>query len=121
MHAAADTFNYTYGDTYKSMLRPDIKNSLAWVAANKKGSVSPVKPLAPVIIYWGSKDTTVPPFMGELYYKQMCELGANVTRVQLPGEQTHFSTPASAEPLYVSWVADRFAGKMASNGCKSGT
>ncbi len=117
MHAAADTFHYNYGDNYRGMLRSDIKNALVWVESHKKGSVNPVKPLAPVIIYWGNKDTTVPPIMGQLYYEQMCKLGGNVTRIELPGEQNHFSTPASAEPLYVSWVADRFAGKPAPNGC----
>jgi pimeloyl-ACP methyl ester carboxylesterase len=117
MHVATDTFNFAYGNNYKNLLRPDMKNSLAWVEANKTGSVNPVKPLAPVIIYFGTNDTTVPPFMGKLYYEQMCKLGGNVTRVQLPGAQTHFSTPGSAEPFYVTWVADRFAGKPAPNGC----
>ncbi|MES2218678.1 MAG: lipase family protein [Pseudomonadota bacterium] len=117
MHVATDTFNYTYGDNYKNLLRPDIKNSVAWIAANKKGGVLPVKPMAPVIIYFGDKDVTVPPFMGKLYFDQMCKLGGNITRIQLPGAQTHFSTPASAEPFYVKWVADRFAGKPAPNGC----
>ena len=73
--------------------------------------------MAPVIIYFGLKDVTLPPIMGKLYQDQMCKLGGNVTRVQLPGEQTHFSTPGSAEPLYVKWVADRFAGIAARNGC----
>ncbi len=117
MHVATDTFNFAFGDNYKNLLRSDIKNALAWIEANKKGSVNPVKPLAPVIIYWGDKDVTVPPFMGKLYYDQMCKMGGQVTRVQLPGNQTHFTTPGSAEPLYVPWVADRFAGKPVANGC----
>ena len=118
MHVASDTFNFEYSTKYKSLLRLDIKNASAWMDANKKSSVIPVKPMAPVIIYWGNKDATVPPVMGQLYYEQMCKLGGNVTRVQLPGQQTHFSTPASAQSFYVQWVADRFAGKPVSNGCK---
>ncbi len=117
MHVASDTFDYTYSKNYKTLLRPQIKNATAWIEADKKGSVVPIKPMAPVIIYYGNHDTTVPPFMGKLYYEQMCKLGGNVTRIQLPGEQDHFSTPASAEPLYVSWIADRFADKSAKNGC----
>lgn len=54
-----------------------------------------------------------------IYYEQMCKLGGNLTRIQLLGDQTHFITPASAEPYYVQWVADRFAGKPALNGCKT--
>lgn len=119
MHVATDAFSYLFGGNYKTMLRPNVNNALAWIEANKKGSVNPVKPLAPVVIYWGTKDVTVPPIMGKLYYNQMCKLDGNLTRVQLPGEQTHFSTPASAEPFYVKWIADRFAGKVAENGCKA--
>jgi pimeloyl-ACP methyl ester carboxylesterase len=120
MHAASDTFDYSYGTNYKSLLRPDIKNASAWIAANKKASVMPVKPMAPVIIFFGNHDITVPPVMGELYYKQMCKLGANVTRIQLPGDQDHFSTPVVAEKFYIKWIADRFAGKPAENGCVKG-
>lgn len=29
----------------------------------------------------------------------------------------HFSTPGAAEPFYVPWIADRFAGKPVANGC----
>ncbi len=118
MHVASDTLNFAYASRYKSLLRPNIKNAMAWFKANIKGSVAPVKPMAPVIIYWGSNDTTVPPIMGELYYNQMCKLGGNVTRVKLPGNQSHFTTPGSAEPLYVKWVAERFAGHEVVNGCK---
>lgn len=117
MHSASDTLNFNYGDQYKNFLRSDIKNALAWVNANIKASVNSVAPLAPVIIYWGSNDTTIPPIMGELYFKQMCKLGGQVTRVRLPGNQNHFTTPASAEPLYVPWIADRFAGKPVEHVC----
>jgi len=119
MHVAADTINFSYGQTYKQLLKKDINNAMAWVKAYRKSSVAPVKPMAPVIIYWGTEDTTVPPVMGKLYYEKMCKMGGNLTRVQLPGKQSHFTTPESAELFYVKWVADRFAGIPASNGCKT--
>lgn len=120
MHAAADTLNFNYGANYKSLLRPDIKNALAWINAYRKSSVTPVKPIAPVIIYWGNKDVTVPPIMGQLYQKQMCQLNGHVSRIKLPGNQNHFTTPASAEPLYVAWIADRLSGKPTSeDDCKT--
>ena len=117
MHAAADTLNYAYSSEYKSLINPQPKDALAWAQALIKGSVGPVKPMAPVVIYWGIKDTVVPPIMGKLYQEQMCRLGGNVGRVQLSGEQTHFSTPVVAAPLYLSWVKDRFAGRPAANAC----
>ena len=117
IHVLADSFNYAYGDQYKSLLKPEPSNSLAWVKAFVDGSVKPVKPVAPVVIYWGTKDTAVPPVMHELYQKQMCALGANVGRNQLPGEQTHFTTPGVSAPMYLEWVKDRIAGKPLENGC----
>ncbi|TAK73194.1 MAG: lipase, partial [Gammaproteobacteria bacterium] len=117
MHVASDTINFAYGKTYKQLLKKNITHAMAWVEANRKSSVPPVKPMAPVIIYWGTEDKTVPPVMGKLYYEQMCKLGGNLTRVQLPGKQSHFTTPGSAEPFYVKWIADRFAGIPATNGC----
>ncbi len=47
-----------------------------------------MKPVAPVIIYYGTKDTAVPIIMGKLYQEQMCALGAQIERVQLPA--SHF-------------------------------
>ena len=117
MHVLADTFNYAYGDHYKSLLKPEPSNALAWVKAFVDGSVKPVKPVAPVVIYWGTKDTAVPPIMHELYQKQMCAMGANVGRNQLPGEQTHFTTPGVSAPLYLDWVKDRIAGRPLANAC----
>lgn len=120
VHVTSDTLNYAVGADYKALLRAAPTNALAWSNALIKGSVDPVKPVAPVIIYWGTHDTVVPPVMGELYRKQMCGLGGNITRVQLAGEQTHFSTPGASAPLYVPWIQDRVAGKPIEDGCKSG-
>ena len=117
MHVLADTLNYAYGNQYKDLLKSAPSNSLAWVKAFIDGSVAPVKPVAPVIIYWGTKDTAVPPIMHELYQKQMCALGGNVERIQLPGEQTHYTTPGVAAPMYMPWIKDRLAGKPLSNAC----
>jgi pimeloyl-ACP methyl ester carboxylesterase len=117
MHVTADTFNYAYGNQFKTLLRDKPVNTLAWAKALIDGGVMPIKPIAPVVIYWGTKDTAVPPIMHELYQKQMCSMGANVGRNQLPGEQTHFSTPGISAPMYLEWVKDRIAGKPVANGC----
>lgn len=117
VHVMADSFNYAYGDQYKTLVKPQASNSLAWVNAFVDGSVKPVKPVAPVVIYWGTKDTAVPPVMHELYQKQMCSMGANVGRIQLPGEQTHFTTPGVSAPMYLEWVKDRMSGKPLVNAC----
>lgn len=117
VHVAADTIVFNYGKEFMRLLRVQPENTLPWIQAIVKGSVPPVKPIAPVVIYWGTKDTTEPPIQGKLYQEQMCKLGGNVERVQLPGEQTHFTTPGSSAPLYQSWIKDRLAGKPADNNC----
>jgi pimeloyl-ACP methyl ester carboxylesterase len=119
MHSAAGTLNFNYGTGYPSLIKPKVGNALAWANALVAGSVPDEKPIAPVIIFWGTHDTVVPPVLGELYRAQMCKKGANVTRVQLPGEQTHYSTPGASQPFFVPWVADRFAGKALENGCSA--
>ncbi len=117
MHAASDTFNFNYGTSYASLLKQTPANTVAWAQAMQKGGVPVVKPVAPVQIYFGSKDTAVPPMMHKLYQEQMCKLGGNVGRMQLPGEQSHFTTPGSSKSFYLSWVKDRVAGKPLTNAC----
>ena len=70
-----------------------------------------------MLILYGNKDTTLPPVMGEYYRKQVCAIGGNVARVQLPGDQNHFTTPPVSVPFYTPWIKDRLAGKPATNGC----
>jgi pimeloyl-ACP methyl ester carboxylesterase len=115
IHAAADTLRYNYGANFRTLLRSAPTNTVAWVEAFRNGSVTPVKPLAPVIIYYGTKDTAVPIIMGKRYQEQMCAMGAQVERVQLPGDQSHFTTPKAAEPLFMRWIADRLTDKPIRN------
>lgn len=119
VHPAADSFNYTFGKDFAKVLRSDPQNALGWAQALQTINVpNDVKPIAPVVIYYGTKDTVTPQIQHELYRKNMCALaGANVARIQLPGEQDHFSTPSVSEPFYLPWIADRLAGKAAPNGC----
>ena len=117
MHAASDTFNFNYGSSYANLLKQAPTNTMAWAQAMQKGGVPVAKPIAPVQIYFGSKDTAVPPMMHKLYQEQICKLGGNVGRMQLPGEQSHFTTPGSSKPFYLAWVKDRVAGKPLANAC----
>jgi pimeloyl-ACP methyl ester carboxylesterase len=117
VHSASDTLTYTYGDGFAELVRPDIGNAKA-LAETLIASAGPdEKPVAPVIIYWGTKDTVVPPVMHKIYREHMCKMGGNVTRVQLAGDKTHFATPAASQPLYLPWIADRLVGKPTPDGC----
>lgn len=118
MHAGADTYNFNVGSAFKTLFNPQPVNVLGWVQAIVDGSIPADKPVMPVQIYWGDKDTVVPPVQGEVYRQQKCALGGNVERIHLPG-QSHFSTPPAAQPLYTQWITDRFDGKPLADGCKS--
>ena len=116
MHELSATMNYWYSDQYPSVIKKTPSNAMAWVKAIK--TLSPgLKPMAPVVIYWGNHDTVVPPVMHKLYFEAACKQGAVMSRNELPGNNTHFSTPASAQPYFLPWIADRFAGKPVVNGC----
>jgi pimeloyl-ACP methyl ester carboxylesterase len=117
VHSASDTLNYAYGNGFAELARPDIGHAKA-LAETLIASAGPdERPVAPVIIFWGTKDTVVPPVMHKIYREQMCKMGGNVTRIQLAGDKTHFATPAASQPLYLPWIADRLAGKPAPDGC----
>lgn len=117
VHAASDTINYSYGAQFSQLLRSDPVNPQEWAQTLIDSAGPDVKAVAPVIIYWGTKDTVAPPIMHKLYREHMCKLGGNVARVQLAGDLTHFATPAASQPLYLPWIADRLAGKPAPDGC----
>jgi pimeloyl-ACP methyl ester carboxylesterase len=120
MHATADTLSYNYSTTFMNLVKKNPSNTLAWSEAFVKGSVAQVKPAAPVQIYFGSADITVPPPMHKAYQDQMCKLGGNVGRMQLPGAQDHYTTPPVSKQYYLQWIKDRVAGKPLSNACPQG-
>jgi pimeloyl-ACP methyl ester carboxylesterase len=116
IHELSASFSYSYGNSYKQMLKATPTNALAWVKAIQKQSPG-LKPMAPVVIYWGNQDDVVPPVMHKLYAQAACKQGAVMSRNELPGNNTHFSTPAASEPYYLPWIEERFSGKPALNGC----
>ena len=116
MHELSASFNYSYGNSYKQMLKATPTNALAWVKAIQKQSPG-LKPMAPVVIYWGNEDTAIPPVMHKMYFLAACKQGAVMSRNELPGNNTHFTTPAASQPYYLPWIEDRFNGKPLPNGC----
>ncbi|MDD9377176.1 hypothetical protein M8Z33_10915 [Streptomyces sp. ZAF1911] len=48
--------------------------------------------------------------------KRACRFGKPVEYTKYPGA-THQTIPNVAEPEYLSWIADRFAGRPAPSNC----
>lgn len=118
MHVGADTYNFNVGANYKGLFNPKPSNTKTWMKAMIDGSIPADKPVVPVRIYWGDKDTTMPPIQGEMYQKQKCAIGGNVQRFHLPGAN-HFTTPGLAQATFTQWIKDRVDGKPVEDGCKS--
>lgn len=119
VHELGGSCSYTYGSNLVGIFKPRPSNALAWTQAISRDLVASDQPLAPVLITWGNRDTVVPPVMHQVYAKAACSKGAQITRVELSGNNTHFTTPTASESLYLPWIADRFAGKAATNTCGS--
>ncbi|QWD89918.1 lipase family protein [Polynucleobacter sp. MWH-Braz-FAM2G] len=118
MHVASDTMNYNIGSSYNSLLKPQFTNTMAWAQALLKTSPAYEKLIAPVQIYYGVADNVNNPAMGKFFQDQMCKRGANVGRLQLPGEKTgHFNEPPVSQQFFLPWIKDRFAGKPLPNAC----
>ncbi len=114
-HVLSDSLTYSYGDRYKSLVRPDPVNTQAWIDALISGGIPNNAPVAPVLMYRGTKDA-VPKPMVDIYENQMCKIGSNVKHVELDGA-THFTSPVEAQQTFLPWFKDRLAGKPLTNAC----
>lgn len=86
----------------------DHPNWRALLTENDPASfTSPVA--APLLIYQGGSDEQIPPVSTQLLAQHLCTIGQDVERWIYPG-QTHSSVIPPAEPDFVHWMADRFAG-----------
>ncbi len=114
-HVLSDSLSYSYGDNYKSLSRSAPLNTKAWVDALISAGIPNIKPVAPVLMYRGTKDA-VPKSQVDIYEVQTCKLGGNVQHVELDGA-THFTSPVEAQKTFLPWIKDRFAGKALTNAC----
>jgi hypothetical protein len=64
----------------------------------------------------GNADTVIDPFATADYVTRACGFKQPIQSNVYAG-QTHQTIPYVAETDYLSWIADRFAGKPAPNNC----
>ena len=114
-HVLSDSLTYSYGDSYKSLMKPVPSNAKAWIEAMIAGGIPNKAPAVPVLMYRGTKDA-VPKPMVDIYEAQMCKMGANVKHIELEGA-THFTSPVEAQLTFLPWIKDRFANKSLANAC----
>ena len=114
-HVLSDSLSYSYGDHYKSLVRSAPINTKAWIDALIAGGIPNNSPVAPVLIYRGTKDA-VPKPMVDIYQNQMCKLGANVKHIEIDGA-THFTSPGEAQRTFLAWFNERLTGTPIANAC----
>ena len=114
-HVLSDSLTYSYGDSYKLLVRQVPSNSKAWISAMISGGIPNNVPAAPVLMFRGTKDA-VPKPMVDIYELETCKLGGNVQHIELEGA-THFTSPVEAQQTFLPWIKDRFAGKRLANAC----
>lgn len=72
----------------------------------------------PLFITQGTADKLVPPPLTAKFAQRLCGGGARLQYEQLAGVE-HVTVGPASTPHFLSWVADRFAGKAATGNCAS--
>ncbi|WP_294532670.1 lipase family protein [uncultured Rhodoblastus sp.] len=115
-HHMGDTFAYAQG--YRgAMGRPDPANQDAWLARIKENALGFLAAQVPVAVYQGKEDVAVAPAATEAYVKLACAMGAVISFTEYDGVD-HIRLSAKATPEFLSWIAQRFAGKPAARTCE---
>lgn len=98
------------------LTEPKPADAEPWHSIAVHNTPGPLPSQIPVFLAQGSADEVVPPAATESYMRRLCEEGSSVRMVILPGVDHSFIAHDSAAEA-VTWMADRFAGRAASNDC----
>jgi pimeloyl-ACP methyl ester carboxylesterase len=101
----------------RAFLKVDPTTIEPWRGIMEKNTPGQAPAGAPVLILQGTADELVRPQITKQYAEKLCAKGAVVDLVWLDGVS---HTYAGYDGAYtaVSWMADRFQGRPAPNGCK---
>jgi pimeloyl-ACP methyl ester carboxylesterase len=114
-HHMGDAYAYTEG-YLGPIVRTDLANQDAWSRREAQEALGVVPAKTPVAVFQGDQDTAVAPAATEAYVKSGCTAGAVIAYTAYKGVD-HIRLAAKAEPDFLAWIADRFAGKAASTSC----
>jgi pimeloyl-ACP methyl ester carboxylesterase len=114
-HHMGDSFAYT--ETYKGPInREKIVNSGAWLKHYEENSLGAPPPQIPVAVFQGDDDVAVAPAATAAYVEKACASGALIYYMHYAGTD-HIRLAEKAQPDFLSWIADRFAGKTVPTNC----
>ncbi len=121
MSACSDETAYQRGEAIKRLGPNDFTPDNADAAIHLRDLLSqwaiPQKPLsAPLYVWYGGQDPYIDAAWTEAGIQRACETGGTIT-VDFDPNGGH--NPATGNTV-LAWISDRFAGKPATNDCKSG-
>jgi pimeloyl-ACP methyl ester carboxylesterase len=115
-HHMGDTYVYT--ESYKGKIaRDQPANQEAWLKRIEANSLGNATAKVPVAVYQGEEDLAVAPAATTAYVQKACDSGAKVSFTRYEGTD-HIRLSAKAQPDFLAWIADRFAGKPAPTNCR---
>ncbi|MFD9336283.1 lipase family protein [Streptomyces sp. NPDC060028] len=87
-----------------------------WHQRFRENTAGLVTSLVPVLVMQGTADTVINPNSTDEYVKRACRFDEPIEYTKYEGA-THQTIPDVAEPEYLGWIADRFAGRPAPSNC----
>ncbi|MGD9740774.1 MAG: lipase family protein, partial [Bauldia sp.] len=97
-------------------LSVDITTTQPWEGHLADNTPGPTPAGIPVFIAQGTADQVVDPPVTQNYFDNLCAAGRTATLHIMPGID-HDRAGIAAAATAVAWIADRFAGTAAPNGC----
>lgn len=97
--------------------RSDPQNQAAWLKRIEQLALGSIPAQAPIAIYQGDDDPIIFPAASEAYVKTACASGTTISYTHYAATD-HLRVPGRAQADFLSWIADRFAGRPAPSSCK---
>ncbi|MGW6413420.1 alpha/beta fold hydrolase [Streptomyces vinaceus] len=88
----------------------------AWHQRFRENTAGLTASTAPILVMQGTADTVINPHSTDEYVKRACSFDKPVKYTKYQGA-THQTIPNVAKPEYLTWIADRFAGRPAPSTC----
>lgn len=102
----------------KQLSGVDLGSIQPWAGIAQRNSVDPTAINVPILIGQNPADVIIAPTVTRNYARQACRAGKTVMWIDIVGKGHPTSAQDSAAPT-LQWIADRFAGRPAPNGCGS--
>jgi pimeloyl-ACP methyl ester carboxylesterase len=114
----ADVIESNYAETQQmgTLFQPLRDVPQSWIKRFDENTPGYATTVAPVLVMQGTDDTVINPNSTTQYIKRACQFSQPVEYTRYQGA-THQTIPFVARSQYLSWIADRFAGRTAPSNC----